>query len=115
MARTITTRPARAEDEDFRREVYFSTRIAEVAEFGWSDDQQKAFLQMQFSVRQRAYEMQFPKAESSIILVNDAPAGTMIVDRAADHISLTDIAILPEYRHRGIAMHLIGELQKEAK
>ena len=69
---------------------------------------------MQFTMQQRAYKMQYPNAEHSIILNVEFPAGRMIVDRAAAQISLTDIAILPGFRKNGIATRLIKQLQDEA-
>ncbi len=70
---------------------------------------------MQFSIRARAYAMQFPAADNYVILLGGEPAGQMIVDRSGSGILLVDIAVLPEFRGRGIATHLIGELQAEAR
>lgn len=114
MDEEIQIRDAVDGDEAFLREVYFSTRAAEVAIFGWDDVQTRAFLEMQFELRERAYAMQFPGAVSSIILVAGEPAGRMIVERRDAEISLTDIAVLPQFQGRGIASQLIGRLQAEA-
>src|SRR5437868_1826613 len=99
MHRHISLRPAVSADEEFLFAVYSSTRRDEVAAFGWDEAQQIAFLQMQFVVRQRSYEMQFPASEYYIILLNETPAGQLIVDRDGGQISLTDIAILQEFRN----------------
>ena len=109
----ISLRPTQ-HDEEFLCEVYCSQRRAEVAAFGWETAQQDAFLRMQFNVRQQSYKMQFPTAEHSIILIDETPAGSIIVDRSPDHISLTDIAVLPQYQRRGIATQLLRRLQDEA-
>lgn len=110
----IKLRPVGDHDEAFLREVYACSRDAEVAAFGWDEVQRAAFLAMQFSIQQRAYAMQCPLAETSVILCGDVPAGRLIVERLAGEISLTDIAVLPEFRGRGIASGLIRELQAEA-
>ena len=114
MEKVITLRPATDADEAFLLGVYGSTRAGEVAAFGWGETEQRAFLETQFSVRRRAYAMQFPDAKCSVVLCDGEPAGEIIVDRSNARIELTDIAVLPEFRGRGIATHLIGELQNEA-
>jgi ribosomal protein S18 acetylase RimI-like enzyme len=114
MHREITLRHAIDDDEEFLFAVYSGDRRNEVAAFGWDEVQQRAFLQMQFVVRQRSYEMQFPTAEYYMILLDGTPAGELIVDRGGGQISLTDIAVLQEYRNNGIATYLIRQLQNEA-
>src|SRR5688500_18354028 len=69
---------------------------------------------MQFAMRVRSYAMQFPAAVTYIVLFGGMRAGSMIVDRADRYILLTDIAVLPAFRDKGIASHLIGELKREA-
>ena len=115
MTDKIAWRPVEAIDGSFLFSVYASTRQSEVAGFGWPQEQQDAFLRMQFEMRRRSYAMQYPQAESRVILCDDAPAGSLIIDRTASHISLTDIAVLPEFQGRGIAGQIIAELQHEAE
>ena len=110
----IVVRAADEGDEQFLRHVYFSTRLPEVAAFGWDDTQICAFLDMQFRVRQQSYKIQYPAAEYFIVEISGSNAGSLIVDRSGANIGLTDIAILPEYRGGGIATHLIELLQAEA-
>jgi ribosomal protein S18 acetylase RimI-like enzyme len=110
----ISLRPAATTDEPFLYQVYASTRLEEIAAFGWNADQQEAFLKMQFNAQQRAYEWQFPGAEHSIILRDEEMAGRLIVLRALDEIRLTDITLLPEYRNSGAGTLLIKELQTQA-
>lgn len=114
MEKAITIRPATDADGAFLLDVYVSSRAGEVAAFGWDEAQQRSFLEMQFSVRRRAYAMQYPDARCSIILCDGEPAGAIIVDRLDGRIELTDIAILPDFRSRGIASRLIRDLQNEA-
>ncbi|MEQ1920901.1 MAG: GNAT family N-acetyltransferase [Pyrinomonadaceae bacterium] len=110
----IKLRPEVDADSEFLFAVYCSSRRAEVAEFGWDETQQNAFLRMQFSSRALAYKMQFPMAEYSVILFDDAHAGSLIVSRTDQHISLTDIAVLPEYQKNGIGTYVVEQLKGEA-
>jgi ribosomal protein S18 acetylase RimI-like enzyme len=110
----VTLRPVAESDQDFLYQVYASTRRAEVAAWGWNEAQQDAFLRMQFTMQQRAYEMQYPQAAHDIILLDDEPIGRLLVVRSADQIQLTDISLLTAYRGRGIGSQLITKLLDEA-
>lgn len=115
MTDKIALRPVCEDDGEFLFSVYASTRSGEVAAFGWPEDQQNAFLRMQFEMRRRSYLMQYPQAENSVILCGGAPAGSIIINRTTEHISVTDIAVIPEFQGRGIAGQIIAELQHEAE
>ena len=110
----ISLRPAFASDGDFLLQVYASTRQEEVASWGWSPEQQSSFLGMQYEIRKRGYATAYPSAETSIVLLGEAPAGSMIVFRGSGEIRLVDIALLPEFRNRGIGENLIRTLISEA-
>ena len=110
----ISLRSASASDGDFLLQVYSSTRQEEVAAWGWSPAQQLSFLGMQYEIRKRGYAAAYPSAETSIVLVGDAPAGSMIISRGSGEIRLVDIALLPEFRNRGIGENLIRRLISEA-
>lgn len=110
----ITLRPAAADDGGFLFDTYASTRAEEVASFGWTRAQAASFLRMQFDARQRAYAKAYPSAETSIIVVAAVPAGAMIVSRSNAEIRLVDIALLPEFRSRGVGSRLLVGLIAEA-
>ena len=106
----LSLRDVTPEDEAFLFEVYVSTRIDELEGFGWSDEQKRAFIRMQFVARERVY----PRVGNRIILLKGQPIGRMMVDRGDAAILLRDIALLTEYRNSGIGSRLIQELMKEA-
>jgi GNAT superfamily N-acetyltransferase len=106
----LILREATPEDEPFLLEVYTSTRIRELEGLGWSDDQKRTFIKMQFMTRERTY----PSVDSRIILLNGQPIGRMMIDRKDSSILLRDIALLTEYRNAGIGSRLITDLMKEA-
>lgn len=106
----VTLRPATPDDQPFLLELYASTRIDELAESGWDDNQKQAFIKMQFFARERSQ----PRADDQIIVSGGRAIGRMIVDRSESPIVLRDIALLPEYRNAGIGNHLLRDLLKEA-
>lgn len=111
----ITLRPVAASDQDFLFEVYASTRREEINAWGWNAAQEEVFLKMQFNAQRQAYEMQYPHASHDIILLDGEQVGRLLVARSSDEILLTDIALLPLYRGRGIGSELIGKLLDEAQ
>jgi ribosomal protein S18 acetylase RimI-like enzyme len=108
-------RAATPEDEQFLRAVYAGTRAEELARVPWSDEQKRAFTEMQFAAQDAHYRRHYPGAQYSIIEVQGIPAGRLYVDRWKKEIRIIDIALLPEHRRDGIGTKLLRELQDEAR
>lgn len=106
----LSLREVTPEDQPFLFEVYASTRMDELQQTAWSDEQKLAFIRMQFLVRERTHQ----RADDRIILLNGKPIGRMLVDRGEAAILLRDIAVLTEYRNAGVGSRLIQDLMKEA-
>ena len=113
MSADVVLRAVTPNDEAFLLRLYGSTR-PEIAQFGWDAAEQQAFITMQSQMQTRFYAMQYPNAEQSVITYQGQSAGRVIVDRAPAANSLTDIAVLPEFRGKGIATTVITRLQEEA-
>jgi len=111
----FTLRPVHQDDAPFLYELYCSTRADEIAAFGWDQEQQDAFLQLQFRGLQRHYQVQQLEVDSKVIVREGRPIGQLIVMRSDREIRLADISLLPEYRGSGIGTMLIGELFAEAR
>jgi ribosomal protein S18 acetylase RimI-like enzyme len=111
---SVELREARSSDEEFLRMLYHSTRRDVVAQFGWSGAEQDAFLTMQFEMQKKGYAIQYPHAEHHIVICDGIPAGRIITNRSDRTLSLTDIALLPSFRRRGIASQLINMLKRES-
>ncbi len=108
-------RPATDDDGRFLEELYASTRREEVAGWGWSEAQQDVFLHMQHAAQRQGYRARFPRADDRIIEVEGRPAGRLLVDRAEHELRLVDVALLPEFRGRGIGGRLLQSLLGEAQ
>ncbi len=106
-------RPAVADDREFLFRLYASTRVDEIAPFGWPAAQQEAFLRMQFNAQQRWYESAYPGAEHQIIHIDRQPVGRMVVLREQGSWQLIDISLLPEFRAHGTGGELIRTLIRE--
>jgi len=110
----VSLRPATSEDGEFLFSVYANSRQEEMKPWGWSPQQQEVFLRMQYDVRRRSYITTYPSAEESIIVHSDLPVGAMMVSRSSAEIRLVDIAVVSDYRNRGMGGALIGALIAEA-
>ncbi len=111
----ITLSPARAEDEEFLRAVYASTRAAELAVVPWTETQRAAFINMQYDAQQHDYRGRFPDAAHNVVLLAGRPVGRLLVARTAEEIRILDLTILPEHRNAGIGTTLLHDLQTEAQ
>ncbi|HXA83801.1 MAG TPA: GNAT family N-acetyltransferase [Candidatus Dormibacteraeota bacterium] len=110
---TISLRPCRADEQEFLYKLYASTRIHEIAGFGWPTAQQEMFLRMQFDAQRRSYESAYAQADHRIIEQDGQPIGRLMVLRKEDSTLLVDIALLGEHRGLGIGGQLLGELIQE--
>jgi ribosomal protein S18 acetylase RimI-like enzyme len=103
-------RPAGAEDQEFLFKLYASTRLHEIAAFGWPEAQQEAFLRMQFMAQQRSYQAAYSQAEHQIVERDGTPVGRLMVYREKDSVRLVDIALLAEHCGHGIGGELMRAL-----
>ena len=109
-----TLRAAGAADGEFLFQVYSGTRLEELAATGWDSAQQEAFLRMQFAAQNSHYRRYFPAARFEIVQAGGIDVGRFYVDRGDCDIRLLDIALLPEYRRRGLGGALLRALLVEA-
>ena len=113
MAARIELRPALAEDADFLRAVYGSTREDELAPTGWTREQKDWFIAQQFHAQDTYYKQHYDGATYDVVLVDGEPAGRLYVARWDDEIRIMDIALLPPFRGQGIGERLLEPLLRE--
>jgi ribosomal protein S18 acetylase RimI-like enzyme len=111
----VTLRPPVAGDEPFLYALYCSTRSEEMAAWGWPPEQQELFLKMQYRAQQHHYTAVTDGVDQQIILLEGQPIGRLIITRCNAEFSLDDIALLPEYRGKGIGAALIEGLLMEGR
>jgi GNAT superfamily N-acetyltransferase len=111
----ITLQASQPSDEEFLFNVYASTRADEMTLVDWTDEQKTAFLRMQFEAQSRYYFENYPGAEFKIILLGGKPVGRLYIHQKTNEIRVMDIALLPEFRRRGIGTFLMNQILEEAK
>jgi ribosomal protein S18 acetylase RimI-like enzyme len=102
-------------DIPFLRHLYGTTREAEMRLVPWTPEQKSAFLDMQFTAQKTHYEQHYPDCAFLVIELEGQPIGRLYVDRGIDDIRITDIALLPEFRGRGIGRMLMEEILDEGR
>ena len=110
----IRFRPIADEDLEFLYLLYASTRLSELAATGWSDGQVEAFLRMQFRLQHTQYMKNNKEAAFDLIISGDIPVGRLYINRKEERIHVIDIALLPEFRRRGIGGSILRSLTEEA-
>ncbi len=112
----ISLRTAAPEDRALLRDIYGSTRTAELARTDWGAEQKAAFITQQFEAQDEYYLKVYPDSDYCLILHNDIPAGRLYVERhlIKGTIRIIDIALLPDFRNKGIGRVLLQQLQEEA-
>jgi ribosomal protein S18 acetylase RimI-like enzyme len=115
MSMNVSLRTITPADESFVRDVYASTRDAEMAIVPWDDAAKQQFLDMQHRAQAYHYDTHNPDAARDLVLLDGVPVGRLYVDRSGEEIHLLDIALLPAYRSHGIGTHLILGLMEEAR
>lgn len=114
MTTTVSLRPIVPDDEPVLYRIYASTRQDELKQVPWDDAQKEAFLRQQFTAQHTYYSQHFSEATFDVVLVGEEPAGRLYVDRRDDEFRIVDIALLPEFRGRGIGSELLRDLFEQA-
>jgi ribosomal protein S18 acetylase RimI-like enzyme len=110
---SIVSRTETSADQAFLFDLYASTRKEELDLWGWPPEMRNSFLRLQFKAQQ-SYRTAFPKAQFKVLSLNGDSIGRTVIDRSAEEIRLVDIALLPDYRNRGVGTALLKKLCAEA-
>jgi ribosomal protein S18 acetylase RimI-like enzyme len=109
----VRLRPVLPEDREFLLQVYAATRSEEMKLVDWDDAKKNEFLQMQFSAQDKYYREHYASASFWVVLFEDRPCGRLYIDRWDTELRIIDIALLPDYRNRGIGTALLQQTIEE--
>jgi len=112
---SVACRASREDDSKFLQAVYASTRSQELAQVPWTSEERERFVQQQFHAQDHSYRNNYPGAEFLIVVVDGTDAGRLYVHRRPDEIRIMDIALLPDFRGKGIGSRLLKELLREGE
>jgi GNAT superfamily N-acetyltransferase len=116
----IELEPVRpAEHREVLLRIYRSTREDELATTDWGEEQQRVFVEQQFSAQDLYYREYYVDARFDLMKVGGEVVGRLYVDRDQGRfpgeIRLMEITILPEHRGRGLGAEILGVLIEEAR
>ena len=111
---SVTLRPVCASDEDFLFRVFKNVHEQTFAMVEMPEEQKHELLRMQFVAQREQYRQQFPNADFDLILYGGTKIGNLYALRGPERFVLIDIALLPEYRNKGVGTDLVQSLINEA-
>jgi ribosomal protein S18 acetylase RimI-like enzyme len=97
----ISLRRVSVQDDPFLWALFCAVR-ADLALLPLPAEQVELLMRQQYRFQQQGYANQFPLAESWVIEYQSIPAGKIMLDCSANAVHVIDIAVVPEYRSRGI-------------
>jgi GNAT superfamily N-acetyltransferase len=112
---SIATRSVEAKDQRFLVELYKSSRGDDLRGLGWDEQRISEFLDMQYEAQQNFYDSDYRDAADELILLEDKPIGRLLIESRPHEIRCIDLALLPEYRERGLGTGIIQKLQEKAR
>lgn len=110
----VTLRHATSDDQLFLEGLFCATRRDEFASIDPEliDD----LLRHQHHIRSGAFAGTFDPSGDHIIVHDDGgPIGRIWVDSSSEEWTLVDLAVLPDYQHRGIGSVLVADLVDQAE
>ena len=104
----VTTRAAEAQDEAFLFQLFKAVRGPDFARIPMAPEQFDMLLNMQYMGQKMTYGAQYPGG-NQVVILDGSPIGRIWLHRAEGEHELVDIALLPEFRNRGIGTALVTE------
>lgn len=109
-------RQAAAKDEPLLLRLFVENKAAEFAPLRLSAEQQEPLLLMQYRARLQSYAQSYPAAVNTMLCLESGEAvGRHLVERQADCYRGIDLAILAEYRNRGLGAWALRQIQQAAE
>jgi GNAT superfamily N-acetyltransferase len=110
-------RDATAEDLEFQKQLYTTTREDEMDAAGFPQKMREAFIEMQFTAQTTHYTTHHPHAKWLIIECDNTRAGRLILDMNLERsdLNIMDIALMPEFRGKGIGSAILKDILADAE
>ena len=102
-------------DRDFVDALYTAMRWDELAAVPWPDDAKHAFLRDQSRLQADHYRRNYPGAALCVIERDQRPVGRFYLYASPSEFRLMDIALVPEWRARGLGERMLRALMAVAQ
>lgn len=111
----LVLRPITEEDMEFLSDLYSSTRLEEMVASGWPQDQITTFLKQQFDAQHQHYQKHYPDANWDVIEYQNEAIGRLYLEEWPSQLRIIDIALLPNWRNKGIGGWYLNKVINQAK
>jgi GNAT superfamily N-acetyltransferase len=111
----LTFRKITEKDFPFLKMVYRSTRENELDLTGWDETQKNSFIEFQFNAQHVYYMNVYKDALFQIIEYDNTDIGRFYIWETEHQIRIVDIAVLPEFRGKGIGTKILTELIQKSE
>jgi ribosomal protein S18 acetylase RimI-like enzyme len=101
----LSLRAQTGDDVAFLFALHETVKGAELAPI--PEPMRRQLLDMQFRGMTAGYQTAFPAARYDIVTLDDAPIGRLITDTGEGWFHIVHIAVLPEWRNRGLCTALM--------
>ncbi len=115
LSQGFALRPETDADIPFLMQVYASTREEELAPVPWTEEQKQGFLAYQFQLQRHHYRTYFADTAFDVLEQNGVPAGRLYLQGRQTQLHIIDIALLPQWRRRGVGTAILQALQAAAR
>ncbi len=112
---TLRFRHESDDDRAFRYRLFRDSRSDEWERLPLDATLRAQLMRLQFEAQTISYRAQFPDARFDIVELADEPIGRIVVDRPGTLLRLVDLALVPQYRNRGIGTAILAALIDEAQ
>lgn len=110
---TLLIRPEAEPDAAFLCALHESVKSAEFALMPVGEPTRRQLLDMQFRAMTISYRSAFPAGRFEVITLNKTPIGRLITNRDAGRFHIVYVALLPEWRNKGIGTVLMNSVLDE--
>ena len=114
MSQVLTLRPTRTDDQEFLYRLFSLVYSEKLQLVPLGAEEKKTLVELMYQGFSRHYDALAPGSDDRLVLLHNESIGRMILLQMRDEIRLADLAILPQFRRRGIGTALISQLQAES-
>ena len=111
----IALRPLAESEQDFWRAVFFDVSRDYFAILNLPENDLHQLLEAQYRAQTKHYAEYYPQAANSVILFENERAGRVILSTEEDDLHLIDIAVVKNFRNRGIGTQVLRWLFEESR
>jgi ribosomal protein S18 acetylase RimI-like enzyme len=115
ISKEIVLSPHDADHEDIWRTVFYDAVQSHFETLRLPKAELNDLLEFQFQAQSLDYAKNYPLASNYVILSNSEPAGRLIISTEHNDLHLIDIAILTDFRNRGIGTKILEWLFEQSR